>query len=156
MPQMQCGTGALQRQFVTTQASPQLSQKESLVHTLCFILTPARVLLGQKKRGFGVGKWNGYGGKIEEGETAEQAVKREVYEEVGLEVEVTPRGFVKAQGLSVHLFTSRQFKGIPIETDEMNPQWFLRTAIPWNQMWESDRLWLPKLLKGEWVDEVIS
>lgn len=28
-----------------------------------------------KKRGFGTGKWNGFGGKIEKGETAEQGIR---------------------------------------------------------------------------------
>jgi len=39
-----------------------------------------------KRRGFGVGKWNGPGGKVEPGETLEQAVVREVKEETGLVV----------------------------------------------------------------------
>jgi 8-oxo-dGTP pyrophosphatase MutT (NUDIX family) len=42
--------------------------------TLCFIRDNNKLLLALKKRGFGPGKWNGYGGKIEEGETIEQAV----------------------------------------------------------------------------------
>lgn len=35
------------------------------------------VLLGWKKRGFGAGKWNGFGGKIEEGETILECAKRQ-------------------------------------------------------------------------------
>ena len=31
--------------------------------TLCFLLAGERILLGMKKRGLGVGKWNGFGGK---------------------------------------------------------------------------------------------
>jgi hypothetical protein len=31
-----------------------------------------QILLAMKKRGFGVGKWNGAGGKIHEGETVIQ------------------------------------------------------------------------------------
>jgi len=34
------------------------------------------ILLGYKKRGFGAGKWNGFGGKVEIGETVEDAAKR--------------------------------------------------------------------------------
>ena len=38
--------------------------------TLCFpVNTAGDILLGRKKRGFGVTKWNGFGGKIETGET---------------------------------------------------------------------------------------
>ncbi len=39
------------------------------------------VLLGMKKRGFGQGKWNGFGGKVEPGETVEAAALRELEEE---------------------------------------------------------------------------
>ncbi len=35
---------------------------------LCFLVKDKRVLLGMKKRGFGVGMWNGIGGKIAKGE----------------------------------------------------------------------------------------
>lgn len=34
------------------------------------------ILLGLKKRGFGEGKWNGFGGKVEPGETIHQAAAR--------------------------------------------------------------------------------
>lgn len=34
------------------------------------------VLLGMKKRGFGAGKWNGFGGKVQPGETIEEAARR--------------------------------------------------------------------------------
>ena len=33
-------------------------------------------LLGMKKRGFGVGRWNGFGGKVEPGETVVQGALR--------------------------------------------------------------------------------
>ena len=44
--------------------------------TLLFVLKPGKVLLGYKKRGFGVGRWNGFGGKVQQGETIEEAAKR--------------------------------------------------------------------------------
>ena len=39
-----------------------------------------------KKRGFGKGKWNGFGGKVEEGECIEDSAVRELEEECGLQV----------------------------------------------------------------------
>ncbi len=44
--------------------------------TLVLVVQPGRVLLGMKKRGFGAGKWNGFGGKVQPGETIEQAARR--------------------------------------------------------------------------------
>jgi len=45
------------------------------------------LLLGLKMRGFGVGKWNGFGGKVERGESIRQAAVRECKEEAGVESE---------------------------------------------------------------------
>ena len=39
--------------------------------TLMLIVDENKILLGMKKRGFGEGKWNGFGGKVNEGETIE-------------------------------------------------------------------------------------
>ena len=36
------------------------------------------VLLGKKRRGFGVDKWNGFGGKVRSGESLRQAAAREL------------------------------------------------------------------------------
>ena len=44
--------------------------------TLLFVMQPNQVLLGMKKRGFGAGRWNGFGGKVQDGETIEDAAKR--------------------------------------------------------------------------------
>ncbi len=57
--------------------------------TLCFLVRgdpPQEVLLGFKKKGFGAGKRNGIGGKIEDGESVVRAAAREMYEETGVRV----------------------------------------------------------------------
>lgn len=46
------------------------------LYTLVLVLQPQRVLLGMKKRGFGAGRWNGFGGKVQDGETIEDGAKR--------------------------------------------------------------------------------
>lgn len=44
--------------------------------TLLFPLREKQVLLGYKKRGFGKGWWNGFGGKVDPNESVEDAAKR--------------------------------------------------------------------------------
>ncbi len=53
--------------------------------TLCVIHKGSQMLLGLKKRGFGKGLWNGFGGRIKKGEDIEVAALRELKEEVGIE-----------------------------------------------------------------------
>ena len=54
--------------------------------TLCLLRHKNKLLLGMKKQGFGAGKYNGFGGKIEHNETPEACAIREVHEESGISV----------------------------------------------------------------------
>ncbi|KAM9726149.1 oxidized purine nucleoside triphosphate hydrolase isoform 2-T3 [Dama dama] len=54
---------------------PTGTMRTSRLYTLVLVLQPQRVLLGMKKRGFGAGRWNGFGGKVQEGETIEDGAK---------------------------------------------------------------------------------
>lgn len=110
-----------------------------------------------QKRGFGVSKWNGFGGKIEAGENSCNCAVRELREETGLiargeDLELV--GF-----LDFHFSASpdldhigfvyflRQWQGTVQETEEMEPQWFDPAALPYDEMWKGDRTWIPMLLK---------
>ncbi len=115
-----------------------------------------RVLLGMKKKGFGAGRWNGFGGKVEKWETIEEAAKREVREEAGVEVsELEKVGVIEFefQGnpelLEVHIFKATNFTGTPSESDEMRPQWFPTDQIPFDEMWSDDPYWVPLFLDGK-------
>ncbi|XP_030646774.1 oxidized purine nucleoside triphosphate hydrolase [Chanos chanos] len=122
--------------------------------TLVLVVQPGRVLLGMKKRGFGAGKWNGFGGKVQPGETIEQAARRELLEESGLTVDALDLvGNLKfefigeTELLDVHVFRADSYNGEPTESDEMKPQWFDTDKIPFGQMWADDTLWFPLLLQ---------
>lgn len=58
--------------------------KKTIIQTLCIVYKYPEMLLGMKKRGFGAGKWNGFGGKNKKGENIEKAAKRELEEGSGL------------------------------------------------------------------------
>ncbi|MBI1975164.1 MAG: 8-oxo-dGTP diphosphatase [Parcubacteria group bacterium] len=124
--------------------------------TLCIVHQGSRVLLGMKKRGFGVGRWNGFGGKVQEGETIDEAAKRELKEEAGVEVGgIEKLGVInfEFQGnselLEVHVFRGRDIFGEVRESDEMRPQWFGVNEIPFDAMWPDDRHWIPLFLQGK-------
>ncbi|KKS30465.1 MAG: hypothetical protein UV60_C0008G0027 [Parcubacteria group bacterium GW2011_GWA2_43_11] len=126
--------------------------------TLCIIHQNNQVLLGMKKRGFGAGRWNGFGGKIAEGESIEEAAIREVEEEACVSpTTITQKGVIEfhTEGteeiLEVHIFYCQKFTGNPKETEEMRPQWFSIDTIPYTDMWPDDRYWLPQLLAGKYV-----
>lgn len=124
--------------------------------TVCLVHEHPMVLLGMKKRGFGAGRWNGFGGKVEAGETVSQAALREMKEEAGvLGKQLERRGVIdfEFQGnpeiLEVHFFKSSGIEGEPLESEEMRPQWFHVDEIPFDQMWPSDRYWYPLFLQDK-------
>ena len=124
--------------------------------TLCIIYKDEKILLGMKKRGLGMGRWNGFGGHIEEGESIEEAAKREVFEEAGLTVKnLEKMGVIDfefqdgSKSLEVHIFRSKDFEGQIIESEEMKPEWFDADNLPLKDMWPADTYWLPFLLKGK-------
>lgn len=126
------------------------------VLTLCWLFRGDEVLLGMKKRGFGMGKWNGFGGKLQPDETIEQAALREFREEAGVEVsDIRKRGIITFEFendptlLEVHVFSTDRFTGEPAESDEMKPEWYRHDSLPYDSMWLDDRHWVPLLLAGK-------
>lgn len=134
--------------------SSKVEMLSSKLLTLVLVVQPGRVLLGMKKRGFGAGKWNGFGGKVQPGETIEDAARRELQEESSLTVDTLEKiGNIKfefvgeTQLLDVHIFRADSYNGEPTESDEMRPQWFEIDKIPFSQMWPDDILWFPLMLQ---------
>lgn len=115
------------------------------------------VCLGMKKRGFGENKYNGFGGKIESTDKSPlEAAKREVFEEAGIEnMTLVPKGIIifhylhKPQKDQItHVFTSKEWEGEIIESEEMRPVWFPISNIPLDQMWIDDKYWLQHVIDG--------
>lgn len=126
--------------------------------TLLFVVRGGEILLIRKRRGLGAGKINAPGGRLEPGETPYAAAIRETQEEVGVTATgVVERGllrfnFVDGYLLLAHVFIASGCVGTVIETDEATPVWTRLDAIPYDEMWADDRLWLPLLLAGKRFD----
>lgn len=123
--------------------------------TLVFVVQGDEILLINKKTGLGKGKVNGPGGKVDPGETPEHCAVRECHEELGITVSnleyCGEHRFQFVDGYSIHVwvYRTRDFTGAPVETREARPLWVPVDAIPYDEMWEDDRLWLPMVLRGE-------
>jgi len=125
--------------------------------TLCFVRRDEEVLLIEKRRGLGEGWFNGPGGKLEDGESPRECARREVREEVGIEVsglekagEVTFR--LDGEGHTrCHVFRTDVFEGEPTPSPEARPVWMPVEEVPYDRMWEDDELWLPGVLEGRTV-----
>lgn len=127
--------------------------------TLSFLVKDGNVLLAMKKRGFGVGKWNGVGGKVVSGETIEQSAIREIKEEISVDVRVVDLQNVGTLKFSFQenpdwkqdcsVFIIKRWIGEPAESEEMRPQWYPIGQLPFDAMWVDDPHWLPKVLAGE-------
>jgi 8-oxo-dGTP pyrophosphatase MutT (NUDIX family) len=130
--------------------------------TLCFLIRgdpPIEVLLGLKKTGFGAGKYVGIGGKVEPGEMTAAAAIRELEEETGIWVSESDLQRVGCLTFLfpvspdwsqvVHVFLATTWNGDPVESREMMPAWFRVDDIPFEQMWQDNVHWLPRILAGE-------
>lgn len=128
--------------------------------TLALLFRENKILLAKKKRGFGVHKWNGYGGKVEENETPIQNIVREIKEESNLDI---PERDCKELGIIDFYFDDKpewnqkafvykveNFEGEPEETEEMLPKWFELHEIPYEEMWAGDDKWIPYVLENKY------
>ena len=125
-----------------------------------FLVKGDLVLLGIKKRGLFKGKLLGPGGKIKEGETSEDCVRREAKEEIGVTLKSMRRvGSInffyietdRPASQQVDFFLVDDWDGEPQETEEMRPVWYKRDEIPVDQMPAANRLFIPHFLKGEFI-----
>ncbi len=129
--------------------------------TVCFLLKDDKISLGMKKVGFGKGKLNGYGGRVEHGEEVKAAALRELTEETGItssEEHLESVGDIKFHFKNkpewdqhMHIFLVRTWQNEPQESDEMIPNWYEANNVPYDDMWIDDRYWLPSVLAGRKV-----
>ena len=93
-------------------------------------------------------KWIGVGGKFEDGESPEDCMRREIFEETGLTVtQFRYRGIVtfvsdRWECEYMHLFTCTDWTGVQKDCDEGELAWIDKRALYDLTLWQGDRIFL--------------
>jgi 8-oxo-dGTP pyrophosphatase MutT (NUDIX family) len=134
------------------------------ISTIVFPVRDNLIYLANKKRGFGIGYLNGYGGKQQpEDLTISHTAAREMEEEGGVVVlpenldEVAVINFFEEEipVFECHVFFCHEWKGQFQETEEMSaPKAYDIANPPYDQMWDADRVWLPIVCSGKKIRAV--
>lgn len=126
--------------------------------TLCYIKKDGQYLMmlrNKKKGDENAGKWIGVGGHVEEGETPDECIVREVKEETGLALEdFIFHGVIEYINTEsrerMYLYTGTKFSGeADMNCNEGTLAWIRQEDIMALKMWEGDKYFLEKLLAGE-------
>lgn len=127
--------------------------------TLCYIEQNGKYLMlyrNKKEQDQSKGKWLGVGGKLEPGESPEECVLREVFEETGLTLtKYRFRGVVTFvsdvwENELMFLFTATDFTGTVTDScTEGQLEWIDKDKVLSLPMWEGDHYFLEELLAGK-------
>lgn len=125
--------------------------------TLCYIEKNGSFLMlhrNKKKNDANRDKWIGIGGGFEEGESPEDCVLREVFEETGLTLnEFRYCGIITfvsdcCESEQMHLFHSVSFSGELRDCDEGSLEWVSKKLLFSLPMWEGDAIFLDLMEKN--------
>ncbi len=135
------------------------NRKSFRLTTLCYIEKEDKYLMlyrNKKKNDQSEGKWLGVGGKLEDGESPEDCVLREVYEETGLKLtSIRPRGVVTFisdtwENELMFLYTADEFTGVlNDECTEGELKWIPKNEVLALPAWEGDKIFLKPLIEGK-------
>ena len=128
-----------------------------ILSTLCYLQQEGQYLMlhrVKKKNDMNQDKWIGIGGKLEAGESPEECLLREAWEETGLTLtDYAFRGvvtFVSDQWGTEYMFlyTASGFSGTMKDCDEGNLEWVPFDKIPTLPLWQGDHIFL-RLLRED-------
>lgn len=124
--------------------------------TLCYVKNNGKTLMlhrVKKENDIHEGKWNGLGGKLDDGETPEECVIREIQEECGLTLKnPSLRGiltFPIFDGIDdwrVFVFVAKEFEGELTDSNEGNLKWIDDNELLNLNLWDGDKIFL------KWLD----
>ena len=121
--------------------------------TLCYVQRPGQTLMlhrVKRQNDYHQGKWNGLGGKFEPGESPEECVVREVYEESGLVCrdpvlrgQITFPKFDAEADWYIWIFVAPRWTGSLIDSPEGVLAWIDNDKLPALNLWPGDRMFIP-------------
>ena len=127
--------------------------------TLCYLRRDGETLMlhrNKNENDMHLGKWNGLGGKLENGESPEECAIREIREESGFDAKkpifrgiITFPGFSNDEDWYVFLFVVNEFDGLQIDSAEGHLQWIPDDKLLELSLWEGDRIFIPWLDRPE-------
>lgn len=125
--------------------------------TLCYIRQDDQYLMLhriRKHKDPNQNKWIGVGGGIEPGETPDECLMREVFEETGLTLTAyEKRGVIDFisdawEDEIMHLYTARSWTGEITDCSEGILEWVDIDRIPSLPLWEGDKIFLKLLAEN--------
>lgn len=109
-------------------------------------------MLAKKAHGFGIGKWMGFGGKLEPGETTHACALRELEEETGVALQegqvekigllLFTFGFEPEYFLEVHVYQTFSLTEIKSLCSEFQgkEEWYTQQTVPCQVGWPTSLL----------------
>ncbi len=129
------------------------------ISVFCLLCKDAKVLLFFKKYGLDEGMWSIFERELikdEDCKDMESFIKQSFKEDVGVEpLDLEKTGILEFEFHGnpdlneVHIFKAKDFKGQLFETDQFRPEWFLKKYIPFGNMWQDSKYWIPFLLDNK-------
>jgi len=129
--------------------------------TLCYVMDKKNnktlmIHRVKKKDDYHEGKWNGLGGKFDNGESPEDCAIREVFEESGLKIKnprmhgfITFPNFDGKQDWYVFLFTADDYEGDLIDSKEGNLEWIPNEKLNSLNLWDGDKIFMEWLFQDK-------
>ena len=129
--------------------------------TLCYVInkksdSTLMIHRVKKENDYHQGKWNGLGGKFEQGESPEECAIREIKEESGLTVKsITMKGFITfpmfdgKEDWYVFLFVTDDFEGELIDSNEGDLAWIPNEKLTEINLWDGDKIFISWLFKDK-------
>lgn len=130
------------------------SNLSEIKRVVCFLRNGNQILLAKRKEGHGLGYWVGPGGKVEKGETSDECCKRELKEEIN----ISATSFLKVfelnayfeveqnWNMSIDFYICESWNGESEESEEVLPQWFEISNLPFESMWDDHKFWFVNAL----------